>query len=154
MKKFIRKSGATLALIAVSILGTFLYMNYIEDKQAKTYVETYIQLGGSQIVNEMTETYSQIMEQYSNYKLNRDTKKKLVDRLQLLTKKLQQVESQLNTKTDSQKLDFAYLYQDAKLVSLSLSDPTKDDIVPVVVLHASEGVGEWKKQIVNMEQGD
>lgn len=152
MKEFIRKSGTTLVLMAMSILGTVLYMNYAEDQGAKSYVEAYVKLGGSQTVNEITETYSLIMEQYSNYKLNKDVKKKLVDRLNLLSKKLQQIEIQLSSEQQSQKLDFAYLYQDAKLVSLSLSDPTKDDVVPVVVLHASEGIGEWKKQVVNMNQ--
>lgn len=152
MKELIRKSGITLVLMVVSILGTVLYMNYVEDQEAKSFVEAYAKLGGSQAVNEITETYSLIMEQYSNYKLTKDVKKKLVDRLNLLSKKLQQIEIQIGSEKQSERLDFAYLYQDVKLVSLSLSDPTKDDVVPVVVLHASEGIGEWKKQIVNISR--
>lgn len=152
MKELIRKSGTTLVLMVVSILGTVLYMNYAEGQEAKSYVSAYAKLGGGQTVNEITETYSLIMEQYSNYKLNKEVKKKLVNRLNLLTKKLQEIEIQLSSEKQSERFDFAYLYQDAKLVSLSLSDPTKDDVVPVVVLHASEGIGEWKKHIVNISR--
>src|SRR5690606_25395691 len=100
----------------------------------------------------ISDTYKTIIEYYSNYKLSREAKTQLVKRLEQLQEKLEEVDNQLNkTKPIPHKIDFAFIYHDMKLVRLSLSDTTKDDIVPVIVLHANEGLKELEKEITYIE---
>lgn len=151
MKEIIKKSGWSMVVAVISILSTVYYIHYSEMESAKSYISYYEKLGGGQLVLEITDTYKEMMELFSNYKLNKDAKKKLADHLEELSKKLQRVDIQLHSGERPVHLDFSYIYQDVKLVNISLSDPTKEDVIPVIVLHAMEGIGELKKQIVTIE---
>ncbi|MDN4593760.1 hypothetical protein [Polycladomyces subterraneus] len=138
------RSVLTYLIIAVV---TVLLMIYYEQAQTKNYIEDYQRLGGSKVINDISDTYKLIMERYSNYKLSREMKIKIVDRLNRLSAQLQEVDERINTREVDRRVDFSFVYHDIKLVNLSLSDASKDDIVPVIVLHAMEGLGELKREI-------
>jgi hypothetical protein len=74
-----------------------------------------------------------------------------MDKLNALNRKLQEVDRKLNNQDVGHRIDFSFVYHDIKLVNLSLSDATKDDIVPVIVLHAMEGIGDLKKEITYIQ---
>ncbi|BCU82773.1 hypothetical protein JIR001_25560 [Polycladomyces abyssicola] len=139
------RSVLTYLIIAVV---TVLLMIYYEQAQTKNYIDDYRRLGGSKVINDISDTYKLIIEQYSNYKLNRELKIKIVDRLKRLSAQLQEVDERINTREVDRRVDFSFVYHDIKLVNLALSDSSKDDIVPVIVLHAMEGLGELKREII------
>ncbi|MBN2908870.1 hypothetical protein JQC72_04940 [Polycladomyces sp. WAk] len=138
------RSVLTYLIIAVA---TVLLMIYYEQVQTKNYIDDYQQLGGSKVINDISDTYKLIIEHYSNYKLNRELKIKIVDRLNRLSAQLQEVDERINTREIDRRVDFSFVYHDIKLVNLALSDASKDDVVPVIVLHAMEGLGDLKREI-------
>lgn len=135
-------------IIALTVVATHLY----HEQGTKRYIQAFKDAGGHDVLGEIGDTYKQIMEYYSNYKLGSDTKKKIVKELEELREALEEVDRKINyNRTIEHKIDFSFVYQDMKLVRLSLSDTTKDDIVPVIVLHASEGLKELEKAITYIE---
>jgi hypothetical protein len=122
-------------------------MMYYEQVQTKNYINDYQRLGGGKVINDIADTYKLIIENYSNYKLSRELKMKIVDRLNRLSAQLRAVDERINARELERRVDFSFVYHDIKLVNLSLSDATKDDIVPVIVLHAMEGLGDLKREI-------
>lgn len=116
------------------------------------YIQAYKDAGGHEVLGDISDTYKLIVENYSNYKLGTDTKRKIVRTLDQLQDQLEEVDRQINqNKSIQHKIDFSFIYHDMKLVRLSLSDTTKDDIVPVIVLHANEGLKELEKEITYIE---
>lgn len=138
------RSVLTYLIIAVS---TVLLMMYYEQVQTKNYINDYQRLGGGKVINDIADTYKLIIENYSNYKLSRELKMKIVDRLNRLSAQLRAVDERINARELERRVDFSFVYHDIKLVNLTLSDATKDDIVPVIVLHAMEGLGDLKREI-------
>ncbi|WP_124728069.1 hypothetical protein [Staphylospora marina] len=147
LKAWLRTAGVY-GLVAALAVGAHMY--YLSTRST-SWIEEFREAGGYRLVSELGDTYKSIIEMYSNYKLNKDSKPKIVSRLGEIHRKLQEVEQKLQQADGERRIDFSYVYHDIKLVSLSLSDVTKDDIVPVIVLHAMEGVGDLKKQLTYVE---
>lgn len=148
LKEWARKGLIYIAVIALSIVGTDVY----HQQSTKKYIHAYKEAGGDKILSAISDTYKTIIEYYSNYKLSREMKADMIKRLEELQGKLEAVDSELNRrKPIAHKINFAFIYHDMKLVRLSLSDTTKDDIVPVIVLHANEGLKELEKEITYIE---
>lgn len=135
-------------IIALTVMATHFY----HEQGTKRYIQAYKDAGGNEVLSDISDAYKQIIEYYSNYKLGSDTKKKIVAELEELRQALEEVDREINyDRTIEHKIDFSFVYQDMKLVRLSLSDTTKDDVVPVIVLHASEGLKELEKAITYIE---
>ncbi|PTX59970.1 hypothetical protein C8P63_110115 [Melghirimyces profundicolus] len=146
--KFVLRTGLIyLSVIAVTLVANGYYREY----QTQVYIDRFKEEKGMRILNEISETYKITMEHYSNYKLNREMKQRLVDKLNKLNNDLRKVEESVNSGEVSHQIDFSFLYHDIKLVNIALSDTSKDDVVPVIVLHAMEGLGELKKEITYIQ---
>jgi hypothetical protein len=151
MSERLRKwSMNVISCLIVAVVAILAYVFHQRD-QAHEYVEQYKALGGAEVIAELADTYKGTIELYSNYKLTREAKQKIMDKLNALNRKLQEVDRKLNSQEVGQRIDFSFVYHDIKLVNLSLSDATKDDIVPVIVLHAMEGIGDLKKEITYIQ---
>ncbi|SDX17375.1 hypothetical protein SAMN05444487_11189 [Marininema mesophilum] len=139
-------------LIYLCIVALTLVLNHFYDRsQTQSYIEEYKALKGSQLLNEISDTYKLTVEQHSNYRLNKEMKRKLVDRLNYLRSELHKVDQQINKGNVDHPIEFSFIDHDIKLVNLALSDSTKDDIIPVIVLHSMEGLGELKKEITYIQ---
>lgn len=143
------KKGLVFALVAIlSAVATNLYAH----QKTEQYVQKFKDAGGQQILSEISDTYKTVIEYYSNYKLSQETKVSMMKKLEALRDKLKEVDRTVNqTKPGQHRIDFSFVLHDMKLVRLSLSDTTKDDIIPVIVLHASEGLKELEKEITYIE---
>jgi hypothetical protein len=147
LKEWLKTAGIYGLVAALAVAANLYHLR----SQTRSYIEEFRELGGDRLINELAETYKSTIEMYSNYKLNKDTKPKIVAKLNEIHRKLQEVDNRLHQGDSERRIDFSYVYHDINLVNLSLSDVTKDDIVPVVVLHAIEGVGELKKELTYVE---
>ncbi|MDR6224413.1 hypothetical protein [Desmospora profundinema] len=146
-KPLLRSLLIYLTIIAITILGT----QYYQQKQTQSYIQSFKDKKGQHILNEISDTYKMTIEHYSNYKLNKERKKELINKLNRLSSELRKVDEQINTGDVGDRIDFSFIYHDIKLVNIALADTTKDDIIPVIVLHGMEGLGELKKEITYME---
>lgn len=151
MSQLLHKWGRHALIYLIVALVSILSYMYYQYLQTQSYMEKYQKLGGREVISNISDTYKETIEMYSNYKLNKETKQKVIDKLNMLSRKLQEIDRQINTKEVDHQIDFSFVYHDIKLVNLSLSDATKDDIVPVIVLHAMEGIGDLKKEITYIE---
>ncbi|WP_054948702.1 hypothetical protein [Numidum massiliense] len=134
--------------IALTIVAVHLY----QERETNKYIHTYKRAGGDKVLSDISDTYKSVIEHYSNYKLSRETKARMIKRLEKLRGELEEVDRQINRRRPiAHKINFTYVFHDMKLVRLSLSDTTKDDIVPVIVLHANEGLKELEKEITYIE---
>lgn len=148
LKQWSRTGMVYVIVIILTVVATHLY----HEQGTNRYIQAYKDAGGHEVLSEISDTYKLVMENYSNYKLGTDTKKKIVKELERLREELEEVDRQINqNKPIQHKIDFSFIYHDMKLVRLSLSDTTKDDIVPVIVLHANEGLKELEKEITYIE---
>ncbi|WP_149026975.1 hypothetical protein [Novibacillus thermophilus] len=139
-------------IYAVVIVLTVVATHFYHERETMRYIQAYKDAGGDEVLSDISDTYKLIVENYSNYKLGTDTKRKIVRTLDQLQDQLEEVDRQINqNKSIQHKIDFSFIYHDMKLVRLSLSDTTKDDIVPVIVLHANEGLKELEKEITYIE---
>ncbi|MFC4078027.1 hypothetical protein [Salinithrix halophila] len=139
-------------LVYIVVVAITLVMNgFYEKHRTQEYIDEFKELKGHHLLNEISDTYKITIEQYSNYKLNREMKRKLVERLNKLSGDLRKVDHQINAQDVRYHIDFSFIYHDIKLVNIALSDATKDDIVPVIVLHSMEGLGELKKEITYIQ---
>lgn len=147
LKKLLQQAGIYVVVAAMAI---FLY-KYVIDLQTKYYVEQYKTTGCSKVIQDIADTYKTTIELYSNYKLSKPMKQNIMNKLNVLNNELHKADMNMNKKSIENRVDFSYIYHDLKLVNLSLSDVTKDDVVPVVVLHAMEGLGELKKELTYIQ---
>lgn len=148
VKQWTRAAVVYAIVIALTVVAVSLY----QQQETRTYMAAYKDAGGHEVLSDIGDTYKLIMEHYSNYKLNPDTKRRIVRQLEALRGELKEVDHKINgNKPGTRKINFSFVYHDMKLVRLSLSDTTKDDIVPVIVLHASEGLKELEKDITYIE---
>lgn len=152
MKDKLKQWSKTGLIYVVVIILTVVATNFYHQHGTKRYIEAYKDAGGHEVLSDISDTYKLIIERYSNYKLGTETKAKMVRELENLREKLKEVDQEINrNKPIQHKIDFSFVYHDMKLVRLSLSDSTKDDIIPVIVLHASEGLKELEKEITYIE---
>lgn len=143
-----RKSISRMGLIYLFvILATLVSNSWYQQVRTQNYIDRFEEEKGLKILDEISDTYKITMENYSNYKLSREMKQRLIDKLSKLSHDLHRVDESIHSKDVVHRMDFSFIYHDIKLVKLALSDSTKDDIVPVIVLHAMEGLGDLKKEI-------
>ncbi|SFS60958.1 hypothetical protein [Marininema halotolerans] len=147
LKKILRTSLTYLCIVVLTLVLNHFY----DQSRTQSYIEEFKERKGAQLLNEISETYKTTVEQHSNYKLNKEMKRKLIDRLNRLSSQLHTVDQQINRGHVDHPIDFTFIYHDIKLVNLTLSDATKDDIIPVIVLHSMEGIGELKKEITYIQ---
>jgi hypothetical protein len=148
LKRWSKTALIYMVVIIVAVVATHFYHQYKTDR----YIQAYKDAGGQQVLSDIADTYKMVVERYSNYRLGTDTKAKMVQELGNLAKELAEVDRQINQNNSiDHKINFSFIYHDMKLVRLSLSDATKDDIIPVIVLHASEGLKELEKEIMYIE---
>lgn len=152
MKAKVKQWSKTGLVYVIVIVLTVVATHFYLEQGTKRYIQAYKDAGGHEVLRDISDTYKHVIENYSNYKLDPETKQKIVKELEGLKGELEEVDRQINQhKSIQHKIDFSFIYHDMKLVRLSLSDTTKDDIVPVIVLHASEGLKELEKEITYIE---
>ena len=152
MKDKLKKWSISALIYFVVIVLSVVATNVYHEQSTKKYIQSFNEAGGEQVLRDISDTYKFIMENYSNYKLGVDRKKKIINELDKLREQLEEVDTTINkSKSIQHKIDFSFVYHDMKLVRLSLSDTTKDDIVPVIVLHANEGLKDLEKEITYIE---
>ncbi|MBD1373618.1 hypothetical protein IC620_14825 [Hazenella sp. IB182357] len=139
-----------LSYIMIIVMAVAGYL-YYENMQTKRYIRAVEQQGGLTYINEISNTYKSTIEMYSNYKLNKERKAEIVVKLNELRKKLEQVEQQVEDHEIDHPINYAAVYHDMKLVNVILTDFSNDEIIPIVVLHAIEGIGDLKKEITYIE---
>ncbi|PTM58784.1 hypothetical protein [Desmospora activa] len=146
-KPLLRSLLIYLVIIGVTLLGD----QYYQQKQTQSYIQHFKDKKGQYLLNEIADTYKMTIELYSNYKLNKERKKGLVKKLNQLSNDLRKIDQEINSGNANHRIDFSFVYHDIKLVNIALSDSTKDDIIPVIILHGMEGLGELKKEITYIE---
>ncbi|MFD1426132.1 hypothetical protein JOD24_001145 [Kroppenstedtia sanguinis] len=129
------------------IVATLVVHSGYQQMRTQNYIDRFEEEKGMKILDEISDTYKITVENYSNYKLSREMKQRLIGKLNKLSHDLRRVEESIHSEDVVHRIDFSFIYHDIKLVKLALSDSTKDDIVPVIVLHAIEGLGDLKKEI-------
>ncbi len=129
------------------IVATLVVHSGYQQMRTQNYIDRFEEEKGMKILDEISDTYKITVENYSNYKLSREMKQRLIGKLNKLSHDLRRVEKSIHSEDVVHRIDFSFIYHDIKLVKLALSDSTKDDIVPVIVLHAIEGLGDLKKEI-------
>ncbi|GGE11787.1 hypothetical protein GCM10011571_11480 [Marinithermofilum abyssi] len=146
-KNSLRTATIYLIVVIITLGGHTYYQAY----KTQEYVDEFKALKGQSVIGEISDTYKSTIEHYSNYKLNKEAKHKIIRKLNKLSEELRKIDLQINSRDVYHQIDFSFIYHDIKLVNITLSDTTKDDIVPVIVLHAMEGLGEIKKEITYIE---
>lgn len=146
-KPWLRSLLTYVIIIGLTLWGAHIY----QQKQTQSYIQDFKDNKGQKILNEISDTYKSTIEHYSNYKLTKQKKKEIADKLNHLSSELRKVDEQINADNVGHRIDFSFVYHDIKLVHIALSDTTKDDIIPVIILHGMEGLGELKKEITYIE---